>query len=378
MKRIVIYFLTWKFIIYTLLFFSLAEVSLRFNFLGGGISNYLKNPFIWSFANFDGEHYLAIAREGYRSLTYFYFPLYPLIIRFVSYIISEGGLLSTTIAGLIISNTFFLLSLFGLYKLTRLDYSDRISHLALLLLMLFPTSVYFGCLYNESMFLALTVWSFYFSRKKKWILAGILGAFATATRVVGIAIFPALLTEVYLQWKKNKSNPFLPLICSLFTVSGIAIYAIYLYFQTGDYLEFVHSVEIFGQQRSSNLVLLPQVFYRYFFKILPNINYSYFPIVFSTYLELLSALAFGLLAIASFFKLRLSYALYALITYLIPSLSGSFSSYPRYVLIIFPVFILSALHISEFNKYLKLVIFVILFLLMTITTSLFMRGYWIS
>src|SRR3990167_11451176 len=40
--------------------------------------------FLSSLANFDGVHYLLIARQGYVQYEQAFFPLYPLFIRFLS------------------------------------------------------------------------------------------------------------------------------------------------------------------------------------------------------------------------------------------------------------------------------------------------------
>src|SRR5690242_7110394 len=40
---------------------------------------------IWSFGNFDGVHYLRIAKDGYAyQYTQAFFPLYPILIKIVS------------------------------------------------------------------------------------------------------------------------------------------------------------------------------------------------------------------------------------------------------------------------------------------------------
>ncbi|MFC1600631.1 hypothetical protein ACFL25_00970, partial [Patescibacteria group bacterium] len=242
MKKIVLFFLSWKVLIYLILAFSLAYVPLQFDYLGGGLENYLNNPFVWSFLNFDGVHYLEIALNGYRPLTYFYFPSFPLIVRFISNAITSGGLLSTAKLGVWVSNLSFLTALFGIYKLVKLDFSKKISLWTIALLLVFPTSYYFVSFYNESLFLALVVWCFYFARKKKWVLTAILGAFSTATRVVGIAIIPALMVEVYLQYKDKKSfkNIVNPVFFVLLTGLGVLSYLYYLYIKTGDPLIFIH------------------------------------------------------------------------------------------------------------------------------------------
>lgn len=371
-------FIFWRIILFFFLFLALGSVPLQQNFLGGGLSSYLNKPFLWAWGNFDGEHYLSIAYQGYQPLTYFFFPVYPLTIAFIAKFLG-GSFTSLAVSGLLISNISFLVALIGLWKLIKLDYKKDIARLAILLLFAFPTSFYFGSIYTESLFLALAVWSFYCARKKKWIVAGILGAFLTATRVVGLAIVPALLVEAYLQRRENKKLNLLPVAIGIvLSILGIFTYMFYLNKVTGDPLEFFHNVSIFGEQRSSSLVLLPQVFYRYFFKILPNINYSYFPVVFVTYLEIITALVFLGLTIASFIKLRLSYAFYLAVGYIIPTLSGSFSSFHRYVLILFPAFILSAIWLSKRKEWLKAIIFLILVLGLLIATSLFTRGFWVA
>jgi Gpi18-like mannosyltransferase len=370
--------LGWRVLLFVFLFLAIFTLPLQNNFLGGGLSNYLKAPWLWSWLNFDGEHYLSIARQGYLPLTYFYFPAFPLMVRLVASLFGRS-FLSLALSGLLVSHLSFFLALVGLWKLIRLDSKEGIARLAIAGLFLFPTSFYFGCFYTESLFLALIVWSFYFARKQKWFLAGILGAVSTATRVVGLALIPALLIEAWLQkGEKKKYNLILPFIGVTMISLGILAYMYYLQLETGDPLEFFHSVSIFGQQRSPNLILLPQVFYRYLFKILPNINYSYFPVVFSTWLEALTGLAFLAISIIGFFRLRLSYAVYLAIGYLVPTFSGSFSSLPRYVVVLFPAFILFANYLSKKSKVLQILNFAILFICLGIATSLFVRGYWIG
>ena len=118
--------------------------------------------------------------------------------------------------------------------------------------------------------------------------------------------------------------------------------------------------------------------YRYVFKILPVVRLSDFPNLFTTYLEFGVGILFLILVIYCFFKLRLSYAIYALFAYLIPTLSGSFSSMPRYVLVVFPAFIMMALYLEKVPRIYRYVIFSGMLILMAISTALFWRGYWIS
>lgn len=379
LKFIIKVFFSWRIFLLVLAISAPMLVSLQEAFLGGRIINYQLNPLFWSLANFDGQLYLTLAKNGYEPFTYFFFPLYPLLIRMFN--VFGQGVVHYLVSGVLVSHISFFVALVGLWKLIKLDYKRNIAVFTLILLLIFPTSFYFGSVYTESLFLATSVWSFYFARKRRWLLAGVLGGFATLTRLVGLAIFPALLVEYYLARRSSKislaktAKGALPLFLIPLALLG---YMLFLKMETGDPLEFLTNISMFGAQRSSTLILLPQVFYRYIFKILPNINYSYFPIVFTTLLEFTTSLLFLFLSVYSLFKLRLSYSIYLVLGYLIPTLSGSFSSLPRYVLVLFPGFILLSKLINKRTKFVKFLIYSLFMLSLIVATSLFIRGYWIS
>ena len=345
------------------------------DFLGGGFSTYSANPLFWGNVNFDGEHYLTIAQIGYQPLTYFYFPVFPLLTKFLSF---GRDLYSLAWSGLLIANVAFLVALVGIYKLVMIDMRRKTAKWTVILLLIFPTSFYFGTFYTESVFLALVVWSFYFARRGNFLVASILAAFLSATKVIGVLMFPILMVEYFLQNRKRLTFNYWSFGAIFISPLGILVYLYYLWKQTGDPLNFLSNVAIFGQQRSSSLVILPQVFYRYIFKILPQLTYSYFPVVFTTYLELWCALIFLIVIIYGFFRLRMSYALYALFGYIVPTLAGSFSSLPRYVLVIFPVFMLMAIMMSRIRMLYRWVFLSGMIILLVIAQGLFWRGYWVS
>jgi Gpi18-like mannosyltransferase len=366
-------FLVWRVALFVFLLIASKTFPLQLNFLGGEKANYLANPWLWSWLNFDGVHYLAIAEVGYQSLTYFYFPVFPFVTRFFGNLIG-GGQINYAIFGLIVSNVSFFIALLGLWKLIVKEFDSKVAKLTILLMLFSPTSFYFGSYYTESLFLALTVWSFYFLRHGKSVYGGVLGAISTAVRIIGVALAPAFFIEFLQDKRKN----FLTLVNIVLIPTGIGVYIYYLYTKTGDPFNFLSTVSIFGAQRSSSFIFLPQVFYRYFFKIIPSVSYSYFPNVFTTYLELFAGILFLGLSILSFWKLKAGYATYLSLGYLIPTLSGSFSSLPRYVLVLFPAFILMAMYIKSWPKVWKVLLFGVLFIGLGLATSLFARGYWIS
>ena len=345
---------------------------------------------IWSFANFDGVHYLTIAKQGYSAqFTQVFFPLYPLLISIAQQIL---GFFNPVVLGLFIANAFFLLSLFMLTKLLKLDYKKDTIRWILLFLIVFPTSFYFGSIYTESLFFFLVISAFYSARKKWWLLSGILGALASCTRLIGIFLLPALLWEWNQHLKmKNETFPAQGWSASGrkvldFTFSavrsplslipvGLLSYMLYLQVKFGDWLYFWHAQPVFGAQRSgASFVLLPQVIWRYL-KIFTSVSISS-GAYFISLLEFISSLfALILIYIAIRHKVRMSYIIFSLLVFITPTLTGTFSSMPRYILMVFPILIVLGMLKSRRLKSILILAFTVILVILTL---LFTRGNWVS
>lgn len=368
-------FFAWRVLLLLIQIFSLRLLPIQTNFLGGGSVLFQKNPLFWGLGNFDGQHYINIAQNGYGYGEHAFFPLYPFLIKAFGNIMG-GNIFSFNAAGVIISTVATLLGLIGFYRLARLDYSEKISKNALILLLLFPTSFYLSAVYSEGLFFLLVIWSFYFYRTKNYLFAGILGMFASATRLVGVSLFLAFFIDWYFKKSIKTSNGY-PLVSFAIIPSGLVAYMYYLKLKTGNIMTFFKEAALYGEQRSTHLILLPQVLYRYIFKILPNINYLYFPNVFFTWLEFVSGLLFIVLIVAIYFSGNLGYAIFSAIAYITPTLSGSFSSLPRYVLIVFPAFFIISKYLTD-KKFSFFAFCLVSFILLMISFGLFSTGYWIS
>ncbi len=288
-----------------------------------------------------------------------------------------GSLQAFNVVGNAVANLSFVAGLIGLYKLVSLDHPAKISKLTIIVLLLFPTSFYFVTLYTESLFFALAVWSFWYARKGRWFASSILAILLCATRFVGLIILPALAVEWFLQ-NRNKKNVLKTFPSILLTIpTGLLAYMYYLQRTVGEMFAFFNNLSSFGEQRSDHLIMLPQVFYRYIVKILPNLNTTFFPVIFTTVLEFAVGVIFLMISTYSFFVQRFSYATFLFLGYLIPTFSGSFSSLPRYVIILFPVYILTAKYLSK-SKFLLFVFCLLSGILLIISFSLFARGYWVA
>lgn len=375
--KILLLFLSWRGLLFLSLLFGIYFIPLGSpdRFLGGGPANYQIAPKLFAWANFDGEHYLSIAIFGYQKLEQAFFPVYPMVISFFAKPFSfdlSSSLLNYTIVGLLISNVSFLLAMLLLFKLILIDFPKKIAFITIIIIVLFPTSFYFGSVYNESLFLLLSVSSFYFARKGNWFLAGVFGAVASATRVFGVLLLPALIIEAY-QQKEKFSKVFWIILIPF----GLILYMLYQYITVGDPLSFYHLQKIVGQQHQQGVILLPQVYYRYI-KMLMSVD-STQPIYQTILLEFVIGILFFLLPVYGYFKkIRLSYLVFAMLGFLLPTVQGSLSSFPRYVIVLFPSFLSMALWFNSIQKVLKIIILFALSLMLCLEVMLFTRGYWVA
>ena len=374
---ILILFIAWRISLLLVGSFAFQNLSLGSSdkYLGGGSLSYNISPEFFAWANFDGEHYISISIYGYKFLEQAFFPVYPMIISFFVKAIS-WDLLSATVfsilIGLLISNIAFFFSLAFLWKLIRIDYPENIAYLSLILILVFPTSFYFGAVYNESLYLLFSVLSFYLIRKGVLVKASMLGAVASATRIFGLILLPSFILEA----NKHKI-PYSKMAWLILIPLGLGLYMLYQYLSVGDPLAFYRLQKLVGEQHQSGLTLLPQVYYRYI-KMLLTVDIQN-PIYQTILLEFMVGIIFFALPIYGYFKkMRLSYIVYAMLAFLMPSIQGSFSSVPRYVIILFPAFLASALWLNNKSKFTKLVIILSSFAILLIETGLFLRGYWVA
>jgi hypothetical protein len=150
----------------------------------------------------------------------------------------------------------------------------------------------------------------------------------------------------------------------------------YLNQSLNDPLYFIHAQPYFSAHRQiGNLTLWPQVVWRYL-KMLVTVN-PVTPTYFTLSLEFAIGIGFAVLSVLTWKKLGAALGLYTLANYLLPTFTGSFSSVPRYVLILFPAFIVLTQYINKY-RWLKILYFTISPVLLISCIIYFTRGWWIA
>lgn len=165
--------------------------SPRLHELGYGID-------VW--ARWDSNWYLLIAREGYAdspSSTPAFFPLYPGLVAGLGRLLAGHYVLAGVLLSLAACAVAFVL----LYHLALERLGADGARRAVLYLALFPTAIFLGALYSESLYLALALAAFLLAERGRFLGAGAVAGLAMLTRPVGIALLPAL---VLLAWRSSE------------------------------------------------------------------------------------------------------------------------------------------------------------------------------
>ncbi len=390
LKFITLAFVVWQIALILIIFLGNKYFPTSGEYLYTEKNVVLSPSWLWSRANFDGMHYVGIARGGYGLYQQAFFPLYPKVVNLVSHLFNGRTLL----AGWVVNLVCLYLALFFFYKLLKIDFSEKTSRRTLIYLLLFPTAFFFSMIYTEALFFLLIITSFYFARNKvppkagsyfartrRWWLAGIFGGLAAATRLPGIFLLPALAFEWWQQFQNQKSksrkNYLLKALPALLLIPlGLLAYMRFLSVAYHDSLMFIHVQAFFGAERSTGrIILLYQVFWRYF-KMLITVDkgsLTYFVVI----LESLSAIGFLFLGLFVFLRRWYSYLIFMVLAYLTPTFTGTFLSMPRFVLVLFPGFILLALWAEKY-KWLRILYPVLAIPLFIFCLILFTGGYWVA
>lgn len=187
----------------------------------------------------DAPHYTDIAVFGYMAhdpgnlshpgysqvfpgdldLYIVFFPLFPWLVAAVNAVI-DAPIVAAFVVATVAS---FFVAPF-LYRLVAADLGHRIGLWSAGFLLVFPTAYFLHIGYTESLFLALAFGSMWLARAGRWWGAGALGLLAALTRVNGLVLIPALAVEAWLQWRDDRR-----LRVEWLAIGGVAIgLAIYL------------------------------------------------------------------------------------------------------------------------------------------------------
>lgn len=254
---------------------------------------YLLEPFMNNQVAWDSEYYLAIAIGGYDnprsphltpqgvlisvvdhtvsqsgssfnqsiSLSYAFFPFYPLMIRIFMVPLQIFGLTpiaTATLAGVIVSALGALLGMLALYDLTCDSLGEEGALRAAFYLIIFPTGFFLIQVYTEGLFVGLAFACLAMLKRKQWLAAAMLGVAATMTRAVGVTLLiPIVIAwlrtrewiDLDLEWRQifHEGIPLRPLARGLLAISPLITFLIWKFSYFGFAFDYVETSPHFGR-----------------------------------------------------------------------------------------------------------------------------------
>ncbi len=194
------------------------------------------------FAQWDSDWYLGIAERGYTEESAAFFPLFPGLVYVVGAVIG-----SNLVAAVLISLAAAAVGAWALAEIARPVIGEAAAKDSVLLLALYPTAFVFTSAYSEGLFLAFATTSFLAAQRGRPWSAGLLAAFAVATRLMGLALVPAL---VALLWPRTRAQ--IPRLAPVIVLPlmGLAAVALTFDLELDDALAFSHAQRFWDRDPS--------------------------------------------------------------------------------------------------------------------------------
>jgi hypothetical protein len=346
---------------------------------------------------FDTGWYVYIAEHGYdahqvaefdagQQSAVAYFPAYPLAVRQVARATGDDFPLAAEITT--VACGLATLVLFWVWCGRRL--SARPRRITVFLLALYPYAWFlYGSGYGDALFIALTLGSFLLLERDRPVVAGLVGAAASATRLIGVGTIIGLIAltierrkalvrdegahkRPWSDWRFDRARLRLRDCGVLLSFGGIGSYCLFLWVRTGDFLAFNTVQAAPGWNQGTG----PKTWIKYsFFADVIRGDRSY---GLRLVVQALLCLLF-LIAIPFVYKrLGAAYAIYTAIIVVIPLIGTStFQGFGRYLLGAFPVFALGGEVLADRMRAQRIVLGLSGVGLLVLA-SFFGRGYYLS
>jgi Gpi18-like mannosyltransferase len=311
----------------------------------------------------DSFWYLDIVNNGYHLnenntlSNVVFFPVYPMLIKIFGTVLLGNFVL----AGWILSMIFLFLSCVYFYKFVKEFHPEIDPELPIFLMLIFPTAFFFNVLYTESIFLFVTIVTFYYAFKKNFYVAGLVAFIGALTHSNGVFLaLPILWKIIEVNGWKNilALKTWKKLVPVFFAPIGSFLFLGYDYWKFGDPILFFKVQSAWGRSFSINFE---------HFSFFSNPSIANMCIDFFLAIFIISAV------VVVWKKLSPLYAIFMSTTLIAAFTSGTLMSVGRYSLVMFPLFILLAKIKSRviFSAWL-----LISFLFFALDIILWVNNYW--
>ncbi len=347
------------------------------------------DPVLGPWLYWDAKYYVTISEKGYTArdvevferrgeTTVAFFPGYPLVVRAVAALVGETGLalvLVTLISGFALAVV--------LHRWLLEQMARTAAAWALASTLLFPWAYFLVATgYPEALFLLLAVSAFMLVEHDRPVAAGVVGALAAATRLVGVGVFIGIALRLAerrgalsfagrrprfdrTQLRRRDAGV-------LLAVTGLLAWMVFCWIHYGDPVAFSTAQRSwsqgFGPRSWLKLGLIDQLFH----------NADRFWVL-RLVMQGVVMLLFCATVPAVWRRFGVGYGSYTLVVLALPMLgSANFASNGRFALMAFPTFALIGERLStEAPRAARLALGASAALLIGMT-SFWARGYWMA
>ena len=327
----------------------------------------------------DGQWYMRIADTGYTTKTeisshgkqilldqyaYAFFPLYPYLVSFINLFIQN-----TLLSAFILDNILLVALFFSVYYVVTKLYTEEIAMRTNFLLLFYPLSLFYRAYYAESLFLLLLIWFGYALVKRKWLLVGITLTAMYLTKANGLFLLIPLISVLISDFRKKKISFWKS--AAVLLIPFIAYIYLFLVgkMKMDNGMVWITAHNFWGQKNSMLFTIQHNFLAIYNFFSLPDHEYL------TSKTEII-AFFVGLFLLIKTKKIlhpelwRMSFGLL-----IAPLFVKSFTSYARYEIVVFPLFIYLAMKLKGIWYNIAITIS---FLLLLWFSTIFINWGWIE
>jgi hypothetical protein len=149
------------------------------------------------------------------------------------WLVQHALICSIFLAGVLISGVGGFIATVLVQRLTAGWWGEEASRRAVLFFCFFPGSVVFSMVYSEGVLIPLIAGCLLALERRRWLLAGVLAAFATAVGATALAIIPACAVAALIEIRRRGWQARRALIAPLLAPLGLIAFGAFLWVWTG-------------------------------------------------------------------------------------------------------------------------------------------------
>ena len=292
-------------------------------------------------ASWDALRYIHIAQHGYSGTVVdrAFFPLFPLLMAAVHDVLTFSYPLAGTIVAIACTYGALLL----LRRLLACDLGTGDARRYVWLLLAAPYAFILLAPYTEAALLVTSIGAMLAARRRRWWLAGVLGALASACRLPGLIVAAALLIEYLDQVRRSEQRPGADVLWLGLAPLGAVAYFAWLATH-GGVDTYRRAYDIGWPYRKFSLNIFKPLYDPILAHVLHTTTVPTTSL--ADALGILSFIATVGLLVWGWRPLRPSYRVLSVLSIVVPLLTSVIEGLGRYYLVIFPL-VLSAARIAR-------------------------------